>query len=542
MKILSGGLLAGIAALVLFLGPAWPAEIHEAAKAGDLAKVQALIGKDPALVNARDETGRTPLHWACRGVHVEILRALVGQGADVNAQDGNGVSPLHSVSSRGHVEAAKLLLDRGARPEAKMYDSSTALHLAAANGHTEVVVLLVERGAPLYVQDDREDTPLHAAAQLGKWEVVGLLADRAGAGQRAALDRPDFDGSTVLHLAAGSGQLATVKLLLARGVDISARNTLGQSAYNLAEEGGLKEIAALLADKGADRGPQRFPRLGGPYLGQTPPGTTPRLFAKGIVSTRRGLYGTIVFSPDGREAFWKPEGPRMLGMKQDRDVWGPPREFAFTGKKTLNVPFFSHDGRKLYFMVDVSRNAQGIIEKEAIWFTEKTGAGWSEPKSFDPVVNSAEMHWQFSMDKRGHLYLNSDGGINCARRKSGRYLPPTPLPAPINEKHTEDQRYRAGELGPFISPSGDYLIYTKMNADALWPSQLFISFRNKDGIWSEPWNLSGKLQTEGNDSMAKVTSDGKYLFFQSVRRGSGASRGLYWVDARIIEELRSPKK
>ena len=232
----------------------------------------------------------------------------------------------------------------------------------------------------------------------------------------------------------------------------------------------------------------------------------------------------------------------MLGMKQDGDVWGPPRELAFAAKEALNVPFFSHDGRKLYFMADVSRNAQGIIEKEAIWFIEKTGGGWSEPRPFDPVVNSAEMHWQFSMDTRGDLYLNSDGGINCARLESGRYLPPTPLPAPINEKHTEDQRYRAGELGPFISPSGDYLIYTKMSADAPWPSQLFISFRKKDGNWSEPGNLSDKLQTEGNDSMAKVTPDGKYLFFQSDRRGSGASRGLYWVDARVINELRPKNK
>jgi len=41
--------------------------------------------------------------------------------------------------------------------------------------------------------------------------------------------------------------------------------------------------------------------------------------------------------------------------------------------------------------------------------------------------------------------------------------------------------------------------------------------------------------------MAKVTPDGRYLFFQSDRRGSGASRGLYWVDAKVIDELKPPK-
>jgi hypothetical protein len=38
--------------------------------------------------------------------------------------------------------------------------------------------------------------------------------------------------------------------------------------------------------------------------------------------------------------------------------------------------------------------------------------------------------------------------------------------------------------------------------------------------------------------MAKLSPDGKYLFFQSARAGSGASRGLYWVDASISEDLR----
>jgi len=38
--------------------------------------------------------------------------------------------------------------------------------------------------------------------------------------------------------------------------------------------------------------------------------------------------------------------------------------------------------------------------------------------------------------------------------------------------------------------------------------------------------------------MAMITPDGRYLFFQSNPAGSGASRGLYWVDARVIEEMR----
>jgi ankyrin repeat protein len=532
---------AGILALALLAASARPAEIHDAAKAGDLAKVQALVAKDTTLVNAKDETGRTPLHWACRGVHVEVVKFLAGRGADVDARDANGVRPLHSVASRGHLEAAGVLLDRGASVEARMSDGSTPLHLAAANGHADLAALLVDKGALSGVRDDREDTPLQAAAREGRWEVVGLLADRVKPGSGAVLDNPDFDGATLLHLASEAGRADIVKLLVAKGAAIDARTTLGLSALNLAEGGGFKDVAEFLAGKGADPGPQRFPELRGPYLGQPLPGRTPRLFAKGIVSTRRGMYGTVAFSPDGREAFWKPEAPEMLFARLENGAWTPPRPVPFAAKDAVNVPFYSHDGRRLYFMA-ASRDAQGMDEREAIWFVEKEGPGWSRPAPFDPAVNSVSMHWQFSIDKAGDVYLNTGPGIARARFENGAYLPPEPLPPPVNEVHTEEQKYRAGELGPFISPEGDYLIYTRLRADAPRPSQLFISFRTGEGRWSEPKNLSEKLQTEGGDSMAKVTPDGKYLFFQSDRRGSGASRGLYWIDAKVVDELRPSKK
>ena len=129
------------------------------------------------------------------------------------------------------------------------------------------------------------------------------------------------------------------------------------------------------------------------------------------------------------------------------------------------------------------------------------------------------MHWQFSMDRHGNVYLSAGGGIGgiaCARFENGRYRAPEKLPAPVNVPHTPEERYRAGELGPFISPGGDYLIFTKFgNGAGLW-----VTFRQSDGSWGEPKNLSERLGGAGNDSAPQVTPDGKYLFFQSVRPGS----------------------
>lgn len=515
------------------------AEIHRAASVGDLETVKKLLEQNPRLLQEVDENGRSPLHCACRGVHFDLVKYLIGRKANVNTQDNWAITPLHSVASRGNVEAAQVLIAAGARIEAETCGQSTALHLAATNGHTALAALLLDNGARIDTRDGNEDTPLLAAAWAEKWDCVDLLADRVTSRDRAVLNLGDYDGSTVLHLACLNGRSETVKRLVAKGAGLDLRNTIGQTAYNLADQKGFAEITDCLAGKGADRSPQKFPRLTGPFLGQTPPRTTPQLFAKGIVSRRNGMYGTIVFSPDGREAFWRPEGPEMLFMKMEKGAWVAPHEVPFRVQDARHVPFFSHDGRRLYFIASIN-GPQGMDSKESIWFVEKRAEGWTEPRPFDPMVSSLGMHWQFSLDKTGNVYLSADGGIRCARFENGHYLAPELLPEPVNKKHPEEDKYMAGELGPFISPAGDYLIYTKMDAHAPLPSQLLISFKRKDGGWSEPRNLSEKLGNAGNDSMAKLSPDGKYLFFQSNRAGSGASRGLYWVDAKIIGELRPP--
>ena len=52
-----------------------------------------------------------------------------------------------------------------------------------------------------------------------------------------------------------------------------------------------------------EAGGSGFPTLQGPYLGQTPPGSEPELFAPGLVST--GFYERdLLISPDGDEIYY----------------------------------------------------------------------------------------------------------------------------------------------------------------------------------------------------------------------------------------------
>jgi len=285
---------------------------------------------------------------------------------------------------------------------------------------------------------------------------------------------------------------------------------------------------------GADRSPQKFPILTGPYMGQTPPGKTPKLFAKGIVSTSRGMHGNIAFSPDLNEAIWESRDTLYL-MKMEDNIWPAPDKLVlFKENYSVDAPFFSHDGNRIYFVAGL-RDTTGMMSNERIWYIEHQGSGWSEPNYYDSLVNSEPIHWQASMDKNGNVYTS---GIFCTFSDDGKYIKREKLSDVINV--VPDSIKYAGEIAPFISPDGDYLIFNRITPPPpSWQDHFLISFKDLNGEWTEPRDLSYKLQGQG--MAARVSPDGKYLFFLSSRPGSAKERSVYWIDASVIKSLKPDK-
>ena len=91
-------LLTTIVAVVLVATTAFADPIHDAAKNGDLAGVQAELDKG-VDVNAKTVYGETPLHWTAWEGHKEVAELLITKGADVNAKDQDGFTPLHFASA-----------------------------------------------------------------------------------------------------------------------------------------------------------------------------------------------------------------------------------------------------------------------------------------------------------------------------------------------------------------------------------------------------------------------------------------------------------
>ena len=101
--------IASLLATTAFADP-----IHDAAKTGDLAGVQAELDKG-ADVNAKNESGVTPLLWAAWKGHKEVAELLIANGADVNAKNEDGETPLDFTKQTKQKAIADLLRKHGGK-------------------------------------------------------------------------------------------------------------------------------------------------------------------------------------------------------------------------------------------------------------------------------------------------------------------------------------------------------------------------------------------------------------------------------------------
>jgi ankyrin repeat protein len=257
-------------------------EIHDAAIAGDLAKVKALLKENPKLVlrrnaygdtplhyaveksdrdvvelllankadvNARNTSGWTPLHRAAmlgnKGVK-DVMESLLAYKADINARDNSGETPLLYAAHAGHKEVIEFLLANKADVNAKVKNGETSLHYAAERGDSDAVELLLVNKADANAKGiNAEETPLHLAAWNGRTDAAKLLL-----ANKADINAKDNRGETPLHLAALEGHKDVVEFLLANKADVNAKNNDGYTPLQLAAQKGYKEVVELLSRHG----------------------------------------------------------------------------------------------------------------------------------------------------------------------------------------------------------------------------------------------------------------------------------------------------
>ena len=262
------------------------------------------------------------------------------------------------------------------------------------------------------------------------------------------------------------------------------------------------------------------------YLGQKPPGLTPIPFAPGLVST--DLYeANSAFTPDmkafyfirrGEEhktsAFYEYKYNEINGMWEKSEVASP----------WIGRPVISPDGETMHL---------------GDRYLKRTESGWSELQNLEPptVSNDSMYIMRLSSSANGtyyfDTYMESDSTfpIRYSRLIDGKHEEPIALPKAINTG--------AFISHPFIAPDESYLLFDAKREDGFGDSDIYISFKQKDGTWGDPVNLGDKINTKAWEASASITPDGKYLFFtRNVGSDDFENVDVFWVDAQFINELK----
>jgi len=210
--------------------------IFDAILAGDLEAVRRLVLENPAVLNARNDAGDSPLLFAAYRGQPAIVALLL---------EGEVPLSLHEASATGRVDNIFRHLQRDpALAGAWSHDGWTPLHLAAFFGHADAVRVLLDAGADhaAVSRNDLGVTPLHAALAGNRLDAAGVLIERG-----ADVNAPQAAGLTPLHYAARNNLEETARLLLARGARRDARSGDGKTPADLARDNGHTALAATLA-------------------------------------------------------------------------------------------------------------------------------------------------------------------------------------------------------------------------------------------------------------------------------------------------------
>ncbi len=278
----------------------------------------------------------------------------------------------------------------------------------------------------------------------------------------------------------------------------------------------------------------------GDYLGQTPPGKTPVVFAPGIISVDSTVeHGAPTFSPDGNTVFWQSnlrhnEKETEIFLKMMCRIggkWGAPEISPYGG-----MPAFSPDGKQLFFLPFDTENEKGL------YFVEKEGESWSEPESLNLLARYPELKYLYgpSVTNNGTLYFfaHAEGlgslnnfGIYRSELINGEYALPELLPPAINAGD--------GVLNwtPYIAPDESYLLFSssRFTSDTDL-GDIFVCFRRSDGSWTEAINLGPSINSSRQERFPIVSPDGLYLFF--TRWVKSGNEDVFWVSAKIIDDLK----
>jgi hypothetical protein len=261
---------------------------------------------------------------------------------------------------------------------------------------------------------------------------------------------------------------------------------------------------------------------GSRYLGQIPPGGTPKKFP---LSVRQGFFAAerIAISPDGMNIYYSEiksyypiKGENVKRYSFSNGKWEGPFDL-FDGY----APSLSVTGDTIFF------ERKDLINNSETYISLKKGSAWGNPKRIYTKLVKAH-YCQITRNGNYYISTNSGNGLGlndwCKVIIKGADTTAISLGRPLNNI--------VDNLDFYVSPDESYMIVTNRPG-------LGISFRKKDGSWTNPQNFGRKIDFGLGSWGPWVTPDNKYLFYSTGTKSDYSDVGVFWVRIdSVIDSLK----
>ncbi|PSN40934.1 hypothetical protein C0J52_16263 [Blattella germanica] len=197
--------------------------------------------------NAKDEYGRTPMHYAAEKNLMKVVECLLELKCDIDCTSKYGETPLLKAIKWGNEEITIKLLKHGANPNAKDEYGRTPMHYAAEKNLMKVVEYLLELKCDIDCTNKKGETPLINAIKM-EYEEMAIKLLKLGANPKAK----DEYGRTPMHYAVKKNLMKVVECRLELKCDIDCTNKYGDTPLLEAIEQGNEEMAIKLLKLGAN--------------------------------------------------------------------------------------------------------------------------------------------------------------------------------------------------------------------------------------------------------------------------------------------------
>ena len=260
----------------------------------------------------------------------------------------------------------------------------------------------------------------------------------------------------------------------------------------------------------------------GPYLGQTPPGSTAQVFAPGLICDTGAhqweSWGS--FSTDGNTFCFNRLGFVYITENTEQG-WTTPKPIRGIPYRTVSC-CLSPDASGIYFM--------NRKEQSHLYRCQRTPDGWSEPQELGPTFGYSGAYTGFSLAANNSIYLfrskpsggGSGGGIFYAPYVNNTW--PRLIKLPL-----------VGTF-PGIAPDESFMVFTAIRPEGLGATDLYLTLRRPDGAWTKARNLGSKINSGYFEFGARISPDKKYMFFT---RSNGwfenpyhDTSDIYWVELK----------